>query len=266
VLPRTREEREYLRTTFEEVPELYDRARPAYPEALFDDLAALAGLGPGSRVLEIGCGTGQATIPLARRGFDIVCVELGTRLAEVARRNLAPFPRVQVVNADFETWEPEGRFDAVVAFSAFHWLDPDEGYAKAAGVLREGGSLAVAGSQHVLPDDGDSFFAEVQDDYDAVVPSDDNRPPPRPEQVDDWGHEIEASGYFRDVAGRRYVWELVYSSGEYVDLLSTYSGHRSIEEPARRELLDRIRRRIESRPGGRIRKTYLAILHVARRR
>jgi len=265
LLPRTREEREYLRKTFEEVPELYDRARPTYPEPLFDDLAALAGLAPGSRVLEVGCGTGQATIPLAQRGLDIVCVELGAQLAAVARRNLARFPAVEMVNAAFETWEPDRLFDAVVAFSSFHWIDPDEGYAKAASVLKTGGALAVGGSQHVLPADGDPFFAEVQDDYDAVVPSEDNRPPPPPEEVDDWAGEIEASGYFEDVAVCRYVWELVYSADQYVDLLSTYSGHRSIEEPARGELLERIRRRIDSRPGGRIRKAYLAILHVARR-
>src|SRR3954451_6870462 len=48
-----------LRWTFEEAPELYDRVRPGYPEELFDGLAGLAGLREGSRVLELGCGTGQ---------------------------------------------------------------------------------------------------------------------------------------------------------------------------------------------------------------
>src|SRR4051812_4997557 len=98
-------EREQLRTTFEQVPELYDRARPAYPEELFDDLGALAGLREGARLLEIGCGTGQATLPLARRGYSVVCVELGAGLAAVAQRKLAQFPQVEVVNANFEAWE-----------------------------------------------------------------------------------------------------------------------------------------------------------------
>src|SRR6266542_5110121 len=48
-----------LRETFNEAAELYDRARPGYPPALFDELAVLAGVGPGCRVLEIGCGTGR---------------------------------------------------------------------------------------------------------------------------------------------------------------------------------------------------------------
>src|SRR5438128_6585766 len=93
------------RTTFEQVPELYDRARPLYPAQLFADLVAFAGLEAGSRVLEIGCGTGQATLPLAERGLDVVCVELGEQLAAVARRKLAGFPHVEVVTAAFEDWE-----------------------------------------------------------------------------------------------------------------------------------------------------------------
>ncbi|MGW3851955.1 class I SAM-dependent methyltransferase, partial [Streptomyces fagopyri] len=57
-----------LRDTFDEAAELYDRARPRYPAALVDELAGRAGLGPGVRVLEIGPGTGQLTVPLARLG------------------------------------------------------------------------------------------------------------------------------------------------------------------------------------------------------
>src|SRR5919197_1861623 len=98
-------DRRRLRATFEEVPELYDRARPLYPPALFDGLVAYAGLAAGARVLEIGCGTGQATLPLAERGLEVVCVELGAGLAGVARRKLAGFPRVEVVHAVFEDWQ-----------------------------------------------------------------------------------------------------------------------------------------------------------------
>ena len=96
-----------LRTTFEEVPELYDRARPTYPAQLFDDLAAIAELPEAARIVELGCGTGQATIPLAERGYRVTCVELGEQLAGAARRRLAVFPAVKVVNAAFETWQPD---------------------------------------------------------------------------------------------------------------------------------------------------------------
>jgi SAM-dependent methyltransferase len=259
-------DRRRLRATFEEVPELYDRARPVYPPELFDDLVAYAGLDAGSRVLEIGCGTGQATIPLAERGLEVVCVELGAGLAAVARRKLAGFPRVEVVNAVFEDWEAEeASFDAAVAFTAFHWVDPEVKYAKPARLLRPGGALAVAETDHVQVEGGDPFWAEVQADYDAVVPSEDNRAPPRPEEVGDLRAELEETGLFGDVEVRRYLADVTYSAEEYIGVLDTYSPNRAMEPAKRERLFERIRRRVEARPDGRVQKTYLFTLNLAKR-
>jgi SAM-dependent methyltransferase len=256
-----------LRETFEEVPELYDRARPVYPEQVFDDLVELGGLPAGGRILEIGPGTGKATRPLAERGFEILSVELGERLAATSQRNLSAFPNVRVVTADFESWEPdEAGFHAVVAFTAFHWIDPAVRYEKPARLLRDGGALAIVETHHVLPHGGDPFWEEVQEDYDAVVPSKDNAPPPLPEEREDlWSCEIAESGLFDLVEVRRYVWDVTYTADEYIAVLDTYSGHRSIEEPKRLELYGRIRRRIERRPDPRVAKSYLAMLNVARK-
>jgi SAM-dependent methyltransferase len=136
-----------LRETFEEAPELYDRVRPDYPDELFDDLARLVGLLPGSRVLELGCGTGQATVSLARRGYEVVAVELGAGLANVARKKLAPFAAVRVVNAVFEAWPlPAEPFDLVFAATSFHWIDRAVRVTKSADALRPGGALAVTSS------------------------------------------------------------------------------------------------------------------------
>jgi SAM-dependent methyltransferase len=259
-------ERQRGRLTFDEIAELYDRARPGYPAALFDDLVALAHLRPGDRVLEIGCGTGQATRPLAERGLDVVCVELGARLAEVARRKLGRFPNVTVINADFETWEPtHADFAAVVAFTAFHWIDPDLRYEKAGRLLRDGGFLALAEAHHVLPAGGDSFWTEVQADYDAVVSSDDNRPAPPPDEIADLKTEIEAGGRFGDVVVRRHLFDVTYTADTYIAVLDTYSGNRVLEPETKRRLFERIRRRIEARPDPHVTKTHLAVLTVARK-
>jgi SAM-dependent methyltransferase len=259
-------DRRRLRATFEEVPELYERARPLYPAELFDDLVAYAGLEPGSRVLEIGCGTGQATLPLAEHGLKVVCVELGAGLAAIARRKLAGFPRVEVVHALFEDWDAEdATFDAAVAFTAFHWVDPEVKYAKPARLLRPGGALAVAETSHVQVEGGDPFWAEVQADYDAVVPSEDNRPPPRPEEVADLRAELEETGLFDDVEVRRYLADVTYSAEEYIGVLDTYSPNRAMEPEKRERLFDLIRRRVEEQAGGRVRKTYLFTLNLARR-
>ena len=223
-----------LRTTFDEVAELYDRARPAYPGELFDDLVDVARLGEGARVLELGSGTGIATLPLAERGFELVCVELGAHLAAVARRKLAAFPNVEVVNASFESWTPPGRFDAVVAFASFHWLDPAVRYERCADALRPGGALAVVRPNHVLPSDGDEFFREVQADYRvgrARRPEDARRGAgARRSRPATTRAELAASGLFGDVVVRRRQWDVTYDADAYVAVLDTYSWNRALAE------------------------------------
>ena len=264
------ESRQLLRTTFEQVPELYDRARPTYPGEVFEDLAVLAQLPAAARIVEIGCGTGQATLPLAERGYQVTCVELGEQLAAAARRKLSRFPGVNVINANFETWRPPGAdFHAVVAFTAFHWINPEVRYARAAALLRTGGSLAVVATHHVLLPDGDDFFLDVQEDYDAVVsdePGTKGGAPLHPDAIEDLREDIDASGFFHNVCARRYLWDVEYTADEYIEVLGTYSGHRALDDETRERLLARIRRRAEARPGGKVRKTYLAILNVAARR
>jgi SAM-dependent methyltransferase len=247
------------RITFDRVAELYDRVRPTYPDALFDDLVDLGDLHPGSRVLEVGCGTGKATVPLAERGFHVTCVELGASLAAVGERNLARFPEVEIVVADFETWpQPGAEFDALVSFTAYHWIERELRYVRAAEVLRKGGAMAIAMVHHVLPRDADPFFLEAQADYEAVGRGGD--PPGPPEAVEAFGEEMAASGLFDVVAELRYQWDVEYTADEHVAVLGTYSNNLAMPDETRRELFDRLRARIGSR---RIRKTYLATLDVA---
>jgi len=258
-------ERDALRLTFDEAAEAYDAARPAYPSELIDDLVALSRLGGNSRILEIGCGTGQATLPLARRGYAIDCVELGENLAALARAKLRNFPRVRVITCAFEAWQPgDEPYDLVLAATSWHWLDPAVAYAKAASVLTFGGVLAVVETNHVLPGGGDGFFREVQDDY-ALI-GEVGPGPPRPEEVPDKSGEIEASGLFEDVSVSQYVESHEYTAAEYVALLDTYSGHRAMEPGSRHVLYRAIERRIAARARERVSKHYLFRLYVVRRR
>src|SRR3954449_5928145 len=94
------------RMAFESADDLSQQARPEYPEQLYEAMIAAAGLGADDRLLEIGCASGKATLPLARRGFRITCVEPGSALADEARRNLAGFPEIDVVQSTFEYIDP----------------------------------------------------------------------------------------------------------------------------------------------------------------
>ena len=264
---RIRDERESLARTFESAADLYDRARPDYPAELFDDLIALAGLDQRARLLEIGCATGKATRPLLERGFSIVCVELGAKLAVQARRSLASYP-VVVHLAPFEEWEfePEA-FDLVYAATSWHWLDPAIRYRKAHRLLRGGGHLAFWSALHAFPIGFDPFFAEIQEVYDAIGESrEGDWPPPTPEQIPDDSQEIDATGLFDGVQVRRYLWDRQYTADEYIQLLNTFSGHIAMDVDKRERLYREIRTRINLRPQQHVLRHWYAILHVARRR
>ncbi len=262
-------ERERLRRTFDSAADLYERARPAYPVELYDELVRMAGLRQGDRLLEIGSATGKATAPLAARGFHITCIELGARLAAAARRNLQPFPNVQVIEAAFETWQPtsDEHFDLVFAASAWDWIDPAARYQKAWQVLRQGGHLAFWSATHVFPDGGDPFFREIQKVYDEIG---EGLPPgaswSRPAELPDDRALIEASGLFVDVFVRHFDWEIVYDTAGYLSLLDTFSGHIAMESWQRDRLYGEIRRRLELRADGLLRRHWGAVLHIARRR
>ena len=260
------EARERLRSTFDAVADVYDAVRPSYPDELFDDLVELAALEPSARLLEIGCGTGQATRPMLERGYSVVCIELGPQLAEHARRTLAGSP-VDVLVASFEDWDGDpGAFDLVYAATAWHWLDPVARYEKAHRLLCTGGHLAFWSALHAFPDGFDPFFSEIQDVYEAIGESHGERwPPAPPDEISDMAVEIEASGLFEDVEVRRYVWERSYTADEYVALLNTFSGHITMEKAKREHLYNEIRRRIGLRRDGRVLRHWYAILHVARR-
>jgi protein-L-isoaspartate O-methyltransferase len=256
-----------LRATFDEDPDRYDRARPRYPAELFADLADLAQLRAGDRVLEIGPGTGQATVPLAECGYDVVAVELGAGLAAVARNNLAGFPAVEVVTAPFEEWPlPPEPFRAVFAATAFHWLDQPVGLERAATALAGGGALAVVTTWHVAGGD-EAFFVAVQDCYERHMPG---TPPglrlTPAADVASAAPALEAGGHFGPAATRRYEQEIAYTTGEYLDLLCTYSNHRALAPERREALLRCIATLVDEHHGGRIAKRYLHELAVAPKR
>lgn len=254
--------REELRLRFGEDAELYDRARPGYPSELYDVLASALVERP--RVLEVGCGTGQATRPMVERGWSVTAVELSPELANVARRNL---PQADVVTGSFEEWPlPAEPFDLVIAATSWHWVDPEVRVVKAAQALRPGGSLAVVSTLHVAGGT-QRFFDDMQACYERFDA--DGADPGRqltPEAVvADGSEEFDRSGLFGPVEFHRWSRDLEYTTEEYLAVLSTYSGHRSMTPEARDGLYNCLSTLINRDHGGRITKRYLNVLSLAPR-
>jgi SAM-dependent methyltransferase len=255
-----------LRGIFDEDPELYAQARPEYPTDLIDDHREFAQLGPGSQLVEIGPGTGQATAALASHGASVLAVELGAALAAVLKRKLSG-ASVEVVVSAFEDWPLPGQpFDLLVAFNSWHWLDPAVRTTKAAAALRPGGMLATVASIHVAGGT-EEFFTRAQQCYERWDPA--TTPDLHLLAADEVApaiDEADLSEWFAPAVRHRYPQEVVYSTRGYLDLLATYSGHRALAPERREGLFDCIGGLIDNSFGGSITKRYLYELRLARRR
>ncbi len=128
---------------FDRVADAYDERRPSYPPELIDAVCEHVALQSGDRVLEVGCGTGQLTAALVGRGLDVLAVEPGPSMIERAQLRLGRDAAEFICGRFEEVSLPAERFAAVFSASAFHWVDPTVGWAKAASLLRPGGSLAL---------------------------------------------------------------------------------------------------------------------------
>ena len=259
-----RDSRLYYRATFGDDADAYDRSRPVAPGIVFEDMMAMAGLEVGDMVLEIGPGTGQATSKLAERGLKVLAIELGASLAAKARSKLANYGDVEVLNADFETWDSSGRtFASVFACNSFHWIDPELRFAKSAFLLLPGGHLVHMSMAWVVPDDADRFWWDVQDDYMAATGRRDDPAASHPDRVLDFGPVVDDCGLFKPSETRRYPFSVMFSTGDYLANLSTQSGIKEFEPEVRSELFRLVGRRIDAL-GGQIRANLLALLTVAR--
>src|SRR3954452_2757787 len=129
---------------FDGAAEEYDRVRSDYPAEIVDAACTIAGLEPGSPVLEIGCGTGKLTEALVERSLTVDAVDPGAGMIEVARRRVGSAADVNFLVGRFEDVElPEAPFAAAFSATAFHWVDPALGWSKVAGLLRPGGTFAL---------------------------------------------------------------------------------------------------------------------------
>lgn len=259
-----------LRTTFDEVAELYDAVRPTYPVEMVEAVRSVLQEMPG-RILEIGCGTGQATLPFARLGYPITALEPGPNLAALAAKNLAAYPQVDIQTTTFEEWPAAAnQYDLVLSATAFHWVSPDVRYTKSAQALAAKGWLAVFWNTGA--DDESALGQQINAAYDKHMPSTQvhpyvtHHPAGRSTQqgpkISRWQEEIDQSQLFRNVNVMQFPWTQWYATERYLQLLETYSDHHVLPPQNKREFFDEIAGILERHGGGR-NMPYLTVLYLA---
>lgn len=235
----------------------------------------LSYLPEGGRILEVGCGTGQATLPFAASGHTILCLEPGPNLAAAATERLRLLPNAVVEAVTFEEWPlEEAAFDLVVSAQAFHWIDPEVGYQKAAQALKPAGSLALFWK--LPPDEPTPHHEEteltelseaIQSQYALHAPelAHVRLVNPLATQVATLERDLRTRvDLFPDVRVLCFPWSEQYDAARYVALLSTYSGHIALPHVRRQALFDGIARAIDEEAGGVLIKRYVSVLLLAR--
>ena len=278
-----------LGTVFDQVAEAYDEFRRGYPSALVDVAIERGGLARGSRVLEVGCGTAKLTESLVARGLLVDAVDPGPNMVAAARRRLGATDAVTFHVARFEDVDlPREAFDAVCSATAFHWVDPDVGWAKAASYLKPRGLLALLTHLGVLDAESRGF----EDEFRAVVRKhapDVTEPWRLPRELDpilagararrdnasevwDWlmgdgRHHLaapEAASLFDDVEVASEVTSIEETADQLLAHLRTTSLYFRID-PARREAFEEDERRLVERMGGTVHTSLATVLMTARR-
>lgn len=255
-----------LAATFDSAADRYLAARPQYPDALFQAFCRHPAAKKDARILEIGCGAGNATLHMARRGYRVHAIDPGRALLSKAASALTRFPNVCLQGVSFEELECEpGSFDVILAATSFHWVDPSIGIGKAARILRPGGVLAIIDTHHVHGGSCE-FFTRVQGCYERFMPG--TRRGFRLPAVDEV--EVRTFGVgsqpaFSAPHTSLFPSEVTYSTEQYLDLLGTYSHHIALSNGARADLFECIAALIDLEFGGQIVKRYAFSLSVAER-
>jgi SAM-dependent methyltransferase len=224
---------------FGEVAEDFDRVRVPYPAELLDDVFDYVGRGePGRLALEVGAGTGKATVAFAARELRVVALEPDPAMAAVLARNVKDLAGVEIQRATFEEYSPDEQFDLLYCADAWHWTRPDTRWPMAARALRPGGVLALFWNNDRIerPDQRRSMV----DTFAALAPTIVLHDEPTEEQqmYAEWpGTELIQRGEFTDHVGHVYKSHRTLSSAEYLTLASTRSQVRMLPEPTRLRVL-----------------------------
>ncbi len=217
-----------LRTTFNEDEYNYDKARPDYPDELFEDIFRYIDLSENSHVLEIGIGTGQATFPFLNKGCNVTAVELGDNLAEYCQKKFSEFSNFKIINSDFITAElPENNFDLIYSATAFHWIPKDRGYVKIKSLLKPDGAVALFWNHPFVSNTSDVTNLASMSVYKKYRPDDKTPVEFDFSKCQKQIGELEQYG-FKNVKSKIYKRTRKLSSEEYILLIKTYSDHNAL--------------------------------------
>ncbi len=244
-----------LNWTFDTVADTYEKLRPGYVDELYQTLFDYAPINNTSRVVEIGIGSGQATLPFLQTGCNLIAIDYGENFCKICREKFKDYPNFSAVSGMFEDIDLGGEYDLIYSASAFHWIPEEIGYKKVYDMLKDGGVFARFANhpyrdkgKHELPAEMDRIYVDYYYKYhnkkqEPLVEYSE-------EQAENRALIAEKYG-FTDIQYKLFYRTRTFTAKEYITLLGTYSDHIAIEEAIRNEFFSKIEEAI-NRQGGEI--------------
>jgi protein-L-isoaspartate O-methyltransferase len=247
----------------------YHSVRPGYPTPLFEDIKNQCGIDGNSRLLEIGAGSGIATVELAKLGCHVVAIEPGAHLAAIAKEQTKKFENVKIFESTFENFQSPDKFNAILAFTAFHWLSEGDKYQQILNLLNTSGSLVLVWNSFFQSDS--PATTEVNSAYREFLPD------IYPEEsiivnvnegvlskLKGREQEVVANPLFCSVFLRKYLTTYNYDDQTYPKLLNTFPKIVEVESEKRLKFLECISEIVKRH--GKISVPVLTTLIVCQRR
>lgn len=234
-----------LEWSFDTVASTYEKFRPGYTGELYQKIFDYIPISESSKVIEVGIGGGQATLPILQTGCELTAVEYGANFSELCKAKFKDFPNFSVITSKFEDVAFEkNSYDFVFSASAFHWVPEEIGYSKVFSMLKSGGAFSRF-ANHPSPDKGKPALTEkIEEIYDKYYYKYHSRKKEAPgeyseEQAKNRALIAEKYG-FTDIQFAMFHRTREFTAKEYITLLGTYSDHIVIEEAIRLEFFAKI--------------------------
>ncbi len=261
--------RKELGATFDTEASKYDKMRPGYADELFQAIFEYVKIGEGSRVVEVGSGSGQATLPVLKTGCELTSVEYGENFSKILIEKFGGYKGFKVITGKFEDVNLEDdAYDLVFSATAFHWVPEEIGYPKVYSALKPGGAFARFANRPRNSQNAPELALEIDALYEGYY----NKAYDIKSGTKKWFTEekakeisqIPAKYGFTDITYKLFYRERVFTADEYIQLLGTYSDHIAIEETIRNEFFSKIAAAI-NRHGGKIIISDTMDLELARK-
>ena len=213
------------KTSFDNHLQEYNRWRPTYSPEVFSTICDYSNIKKNSVLVEVGCGTGQATVFFLDYGCNVIGVESGTNFTNFLRNKFVNYKNFYVYNMDFENYSMQsGVVDLIYAATSFHWVNEDIGYKKAFDLLKSGGSIAlfwntpfVNRNDDMLHQDIQKIYRKYTRNYKAPIEIDEEKYKKRKQTIEKYG--------FVNVKSILFHQTRTFKAHEYIALLNTYSDH-----------------------------------------